>query len=86
MNRPFLAVIQALNLSASPHSLEFIRTRPLQGPPPSMWQEALLRVGGYYSKESKLIRAATGLYSCVTETATNSELLRGKVYSLMLKV
>lgn len=69
--------IQALNLSANPHSLEFLRSRPLEGPPPSMWQEAMLRVGGYYSKDSKLMRAANGLYSCVTETATNAELFSG---------
>lgn len=74
-----LSYFQAINLSAAPRSLEYTRhsEQVLQTTNPSLLQKALLRFGGYYSKESTLMRAAHGLYSSITETATNRELLSG---------
>ncbi len=38
---------------------------------------ALLTLGGYYSKESRLMRAAQRLYTAVTEQAANPQFLSG---------
>jgi len=72
--------MQALNLSAGPHSLEYPRSppRPEAAANPSILSQVFLKIGGYYSKESTLMRAAEGLYACVTEHATQPTLLQGE--------
>ena len=55
--------------------------RPTEAPRPgteeSWFTRMLLTVGGYYSRESRLIRGAKVLYADVVEQATNRELYKG---------
>ena len=69
--------MQAPNLSASPRSLEFARTPPAPTPAADqgLLSKVFLRLGGFYSKESTLMRAANGLYDSVTEQALDPRLL-----------
>lgn len=62
------------NLAATPQSLAYPRLpMPVSTgkEKPSLVQSVMLRLGGYYSKESRLMRAAGGLYDSVTEIAIN---------------
>ena len=67
------------NLAATPQSLEYPRL-PMPVSPgkekPGLVQSVMLRLGGYYSKESRLMRAAGGLYDSVTEIAINPRFLK----------
>lgn len=72
-HRLFIPMVQPLTslFSGSPHSLEFAR-QPVgaaQTENASLLHRAFLRLGGYYSRDSRLMRSADNLYACVTEQA-----------------
>ena len=61
--------------ASRPRPLDFIRTaRPSPIDRPGFLRRALLVIGGYYSKESTVMRAAENLYNCVKEQATNQRM------------
>jgi len=68
-----------LNLAGTPESLAYPR-QPVPVSPgkdkPGLVQSVMLYLGGYYSKESRLMRAAGGLYDSVTEIAVNPRFLK----------
>ena len=70
---------QAHLSNLGPRSLAY--DRPTEAPRPgteeSWFTRMLLTVGGYYSRESRLIRGAKVLYADIVEQATNRELYRG---------
>ena len=60
-----------------PCSLEYVRTKkenPIDRP--GFFRRALLVLGGYYSKESAIMRAAANLYRAVTEQAADADFKR----------
>lgn len=70
--------MQSKLFTSSPHSLEYPRM-PAQPAEPSGLRRALLMLGGFYSKESRFMRAAQGLYAgAVVEQATHPKLLAGE--------
>ena len=71
--------MQAHLSNLGPRSLA--HDRPTEEPRPgvqeSWFTRTLLTIGGYYSRESRLIRGAKVLYSDVVEQATNPDLYKG---------
>lgn len=68
---------QNLLFNAAPESLFCQRSHPEPRETGSLLQRAALLLGGFYSKESSLMRAAQSLYGSVTQQATEPALLRG---------
>lgn len=66
--------LQALNFLSSPHSLEYSRLPPPEQAGSGILSNVFLKIGGFYSKESTIMRAAGGLYDCVAEQATAPDL------------
>ena len=62
-----------------PHSLAHERAtdRPTDLTQHSLWARALLRVGGFYNKESQHLRAAKCLFESVIEQGLDTRLLKG---------
>lgn len=66
-------------------SSNWVATHPSGPPPTRTVQEeqrgfavrALLKLGGYYSRESRYMRAAQHLYAAVTEQGANPAFLAG---------
>jgi cytochrome b pre-mRNA-processing protein 3 len=61
---------------SAPRSLEFPRHPPEAAPVenPGFLRSVILRLGGYYSRESRLMRGAEGLYAGVKEQADDPSL------------
>jgi hypothetical protein len=73
---PPLHLLQHDLFNLKPRSLEHLR----QAPAPSnlsMMARFFLTLGGYYSKESTLMRAASGLYGGILEQATSPAFVKG---------
>ena len=68
---------QNLLFNAAPESLVFQRSHPEPREAGSLLQRVALLLGGFYSKESSLMRAAQSLYGSVTQQATEPALLKG---------
>lgn len=68
-------------MNLGPRSLAY--ERPIQQPAPGVEQSwftrTMLKIGGYYSRESQLIRGAKLLYEDVVEQSTNKEFFEGTV-------
>lgn len=66
------------NLATTARSLEYPRfpAPAIAEEKPGVLRGAILWLGGYYSKESTLMRAAEGLYDSVTEAATDPKLFQ----------
>jgi hypothetical protein len=66
-------------MNLTPRSLAHERPtlEPLPGVEQSWFKRTLLKIGGYYSRESRLIRGAKALYEDIVEQATNKELYEG---------
>ena len=64
------------NLSTNPHSLEYPRfpAPAIPDEKPGIFRGVMLWLGGYYTKESTLMRGAEGLWDSVTEASTNPKL------------
>ena len=73
--------LQAHLSNLGPRSLA--HDRPTEAPRPgteeSWFTRMLLTIGGYYSRESRLIRGAKVLYADIIEQATNRELYKGAI-------
>ena len=71
--------MQANLLNAAPRSLATNRViaEPQSGVEQNFFTKALLQLGGFYSKESRLLRAAKAWYECVTEQVEDPRLYRG---------
>lgn len=69
---------RATLLNSSPKSLatERVYAEPQPGVEQNFLTKALLRIGGYYSKESRLLRASKAWYECVTEQVEDSRLYK----------
>ena len=63
-------------MGAPTHSLEFPRQPAPADVSTGLFKAAILRLGGYYSKESRLMRAASGLYRSVTEAVADPALAK----------
>ncbi len=72
-------LLQAQIINLGPRSLA--HDRPLEVPVPgaeqSWLKRSLLHIGGYYTKESQLIRGSKVLYSDIVEQATNKDFYTG---------
>ena len=55
---------------------------PVPGAEQSWLKRSLLHIGGYYTRESQLIRGSKVLYSDIVEQATNKEFYKGAALSL----
>ena len=53
--------------------------QPAPGVEESWIRKALLTLGGFYSRESRLIRGANGLYTDIVEQATNKDFYTGDI-------
>ena len=76
---PVVAAMQAHLANLGPRSLA--HERPVEEPRPGVeqnWlQRWLLTIGGYYSRESRLLRGAKVLYRGIVEQATHKPLYDG---------
>ena len=66
-------------MGLTPRSLAHERAieQPAPGVEESWLRRTLLTIGGFYSRESRLIRGAKVLYNDITEQATNKEFYKG---------
>jgi hypothetical protein len=73
-------------MGLTPRSLAHERAveQPAPGTEESWWRKALLTIGGFYSRESRLIRGAKVLYHDIVEQATNKDFYKG-VYCISYK-
>ena len=73
------ATMPVINMSKPPVSLEYERTPSVPTAPEgqSTIQRLLLWIGGYYSKQSVQMRAASSLNAAINEHALNPVVLRG---------
>ena len=71
--------LQAAVSNLRPRSLLYERQtdRPAEATTQSVWARALLRIGGFYNKESQLLRAAKCLNESVLEQGSDSALYEG---------
>ena len=71
--------LQASLFNTRPQSLaeDRLTEEPRPGTEQNVFTRLLLRVGGYYSKDSQLIRGAKYLYSDIVEQSTNPALYEG---------
>lgn len=67
-------------MGLTPRSLAYERAveQPAPGVEESWFRRTLLTIGGFYSRESRLIRGAKVLYTDVVEQATNKNFYKGK--------
>jgi hypothetical protein len=72
-------VLQAKLFNSQPRSLEADITvdEPAPGVEENFFTRSLLKVAGFYSRESQLIRGARTLYSDVVQQGTNKALFEG---------
>ena len=75
-----LSSVQAKLFNASPVSLASNRViaEPYDGVEQNILTKTLLKIGGFYSTESKNLRAAKAWYECVTEQVDDSRILPGQ--------
>ncbi len=66
-----------------PRSLAYERAveQPAPGVEESWFRRTLLTIGGFYSRESRLIRGAKVLYNDIVEQATNKDFYNGGALS-----
>ena len=76
-------LLQAELLGLTPRSLAYERAveQPAPGVEESWFRRTLLTIGGFYSRESRLIRGAKVLYTDIVEQATNKDFYKGEVAS-----
>lgn len=72
-------LLQAELMGLTPRSLAYERAveQPAPGTDESWWRRSLLTIGGFYSRESRLIRGAKVLYHDIVEQATNKDFYKG---------
>ena len=66
-------------MGLNPRSLAYERAveQPAPGTEESWIRKTLLTIGGFYSRESRLIRGAKVLYNDIVEQATNKDFYTG---------
>ena len=71
-------------MGLTPRSLAYERAteQPAPGVEESWLRRTLLTIGGFYSRESRLIRGAKVLYNDITEQATNKDFYKGEIMLL----
>ena len=70
-------------MGLTPRSLACERAveQPAPGVEESWLRRTLLTIGGFYSRESRLIRGAKVLYNDIVEQATNKDFYKGEALS-----
>lgn len=61
-----------------PPPVPLLRTAPAEGVQESLVKRTLLRVFGFYSKETMMMRGAQGLYDGIKEAVDDKRLMEGE--------
>ena len=72
-------------MNAAPASLavDRVMAEPRPGVEKSFFAKAVLKIAGYYSKESQQLMAAKAWYSAVTEQIEDSRIYKGLTHCFM---